>query len=86
MRWNDAFTTDESQRQDRLVECEISEARRGSTRTTWFLGICLVLAALAVFVFDTVAGGALFLSVPVLSIIGGFIRDVRSNSSRRSDG
>ncbi len=83
--WNDATTSDESRRQDKLVDAEIAEAKRGPTRAMCLAAVC-ILASIYFFhrangTSDIVAGSAL-LAAPVLTLAARFISSVRSQSSR----
>lgn len=86
MRWNDAYTVDESARQDRLVDAEIAESVRGSRRAVHILMICLALASAAFFIGHSLAGAGLFLGLPVLGLIGQYVQTLRSASSRGAGG
>lgn len=80
-KWNDAFTIDESKRQDKLVDNEIEQQNRGS----WMTFILLILFSLMSFIaFMVTKDGASFwmLSVPVANVIGNLIVPALSKSSR----
>lgn len=80
-RWNDAFTVDESNRQNRLVEAEIEQSRKGM----WF-SVILFAAALAMSFISFLATSSPwsfgFLAVPVVSIIASLFEPIASRSSR----
>lgn len=66
MRWNDAGTSDESARQDKLVEARIAEAKAGPRRAIFVVMVCLALAFIvAISLRDPWITG-LFLSPPLL--------------------
>lgn len=85
MRWNDAFTVDESRRQDRLVEAEIEQARKGPARSMTITILSMALAAVSVFVFENTVAAGIFLSAPILMYAGTLVRDLASRSSRGDD-
>lgn len=80
-RWNDAFTIDESKRQDRLVDNEIEQARKGPVRSMIMLIVFSVFAFIS-FMITRDAASFWFLAVPVVSVIGNLIVPVFSKSSR----
>lgn len=80
-RWNDAFTTDESDRQDRLVDAEIAQAHKGM----WISGVLFMLAMLFTLVAFLVTESQWsfgFLAVPVVSMIVNLFEPIASRSSR----
>lgn len=80
-RWNDAFTTDESNRQDRLVDAEIAQARKGM----WISGALFMIAmlfALVAFLVTESQWSFGFLAVPVVSMIVNLFEPIASRSSR----
>ena len=80
-RWNDAFTIDESRRQDKLVESEISQQNRGA----WMTFILLVLflaASFAAFIITRSVNSFWLLSVPALNIVSVLLKPLFSKSSR----
>lgn len=83
-RWQDAFTIDESKRQDQLVDNEIKQSRIGSILSSILL-IIFGSFSLASFLITRDANSAWFLSVPVASIIGNIVQPVFSKSSRFKD-
>lgn len=46
-RWNDAFTIDESKRQNDLVNAEIEQARKGMWVSTFLFLIAMIFALVA---------------------------------------
>ena len=82
-RWNDAFTIDESRRQDRLVEEEINQAKSGRWLTSGLLTLFGVLSA-GLFAYTGDAHSFWMLSVPVVSIVGNMLQPIFSKSSRGS--
>ena len=80
-RWNDAFTIDESKRQDRLVDNEIEQAKRGPILSMIMLTIFSLLAFVS-FLVTRETASFWFLAVPVVSVIGNLIVPVFSKSSR----
>lgn len=80
-RWNDANTSDESKRQDRLVDHEIRQNKRGAV-LSFVLMVIFVIATLYAFVTTHDKASFIFLSVPALNVIGNFIQSVHSNSSK----
>lgn len=85
LSWEDAFSSDESHRQDRYVAAEIAAERRGSIGSMVLFVGCLILAACAFFIKDSVQGALVFVSLPVLGLIGRFLRPLRSTGKRRAD-
>lgn len=84
MRWNDAGTIDESARQDRLVDAEIEQARRGPRRALGVVLTCLVLAAVAGFWKDNTVLAGLFVSPPLLMFAQTLLSTLRSSSRSTS--
>lgn len=80
-KWNDANTSDESKRQDRLVDHEIRQNKRGAV-LSFVLMVVFVIATLYAFVTTHDKASFIFLSVPALNVIGNFIQSVHSNSSK----
>lgn len=80
-RWNDAYTTDESKRQDRLVDNEIRQQRMASVMTFVLVLLFCLLSFLA-FVITRDASSFWLLSVPVANVLGNLIRPAFSKSSR----
>ena len=80
-RWNDAFTIDESKRQDRLVDNEIEQAKRGPILSMIMLTIFSLLAFVS-FLVTRETASFWFLAVTVVSVIGNLIVPVFSKSSR----
>lgn len=80
-RWNDAFTTDESKRQDRLVDAEIKQARDGLL-VSLVLFLVTIFCALVTFLATGSSWSFGFLTVPVVSMIVSLFEPVSSRSSR----
>ena len=80
-RWNDAFTIDESKRQDKLVDNEIKQQNRGAWMTFALLILFSVMSFIA-FMVTKNAASFWMLSVPVANVIGNLIVPVLSRSSR----
>lgn len=83
MRWNDSSTIDESSRQDRLVDAEIEQAKKGPQRALGVAVAAMVLAAVFFAMGNTIAGCA-FIALPVLNFAGQFLNNVVSSRSSRS--
>lgn len=81
-RWNDAFTIDESRRQDRLVDNEIKQAEKSFNVST----ILIVLSLIFPFLMYLLSGNpwlsGIFISYPIISIIGNVLTPVFSKSSQ----
>lgn len=82
MRWNDAFTADESARQDRLVDVEIEQARRGPTRALAVVLAAMLLAAASVSIYENTVAAGLFLGTPILLFASNLVQAVTSWSTR----
>ena len=80
-RWNDAYTTDESKRQDRLVDNEVRQQRMASVMTFVLVLLFCLLSFLA-FVITRDASSFWLLSVPVANVLGNLIKPAFSKSSR----
>ena len=80
-RWNDAFTLDESARQDRLVDNEIKQ-QETSVAMTFVLVVGFGIAAFVAFMVTRDIASFGFLSVPLLNFLSGLIKPVLSKSSR----
>jgi len=85
LSWEDAFSSDESRRQDLYVAAEIAAERRGAVGSMVLFVGCLALAACAFFIKDSVEGALVFVSIPVLGLIGRFLRPLRQTGKRQSD-
>ncbi len=84
-RWNDAFTVDESARQDRLVDNEIKQQETG-VAMTFVLVVAFGLAAFVSFLITRDIASFGFLSVPLLNFLGNLFKPVLSKSSRGEEG
>lgn len=82
-RWNDAWTIDESKRQDRLVDNEIRQSRVGTILTFVLMVFFGVLTLCSFLITGNVASFG-FLAVPVLNVLGNMMKPVFSRSSRSS--
>lgn len=80
-RWNDAFTIDESKRQNDLVNAEIEQARKGMWVST-FLFLVAMIFALVAFILTKSSWSFGFLAVPVVSIVANLFEPIASRSSR----
>ncbi len=80
-RWNDAFTVDESNRQDRLVEAEIDQSRRGMWASTILFVVTLLMSFIS-FLVTSSPWSFGFLAVPVATIIANLFEPIASKSSR----
>ncbi|KFI65745.1 hypothetical protein [Bifidobacterium cuniculi] len=80
-RWNDAFTVDESKRQDRLVDAEIDQGKKSMWISAILFGICIIVS-LVCFLVTKDAWSIAFLSVPVVSMVLNIFVPVGSKSSR----
>lgn len=79
-QWNDAFTIDESKRQDRLVDNEIKQANIG----TWISAVLFLVSMVFSLVcfLKTGSGWSFgFLAVPVMSVLSNMLTPVFSRSS-----
>lgn len=88
LRMSEAYTTDESQRRDRMVDAEIGEAPRGRRNAMTIMYISLVFAAGSVFIVENTVAAGIFLAVPLASVVRDFIqgRSGRSvEASAKSD-
>ena len=84
-RWNDAFTVDESARQNRLVDNEIKQQETG-VALTFVLVLAFGLAAFVSFLITREMASFGFLSVPLLNFLGNLFKSVLSKSSRGDGG
>ena len=80
-RWNDAFTIDESKRQDKLVDNEIKQQRAASIMTFMLILVFAVLS-FGAFIVTRDPNSFWLLSVPVVNVIGNLIKPAFSKSSR----
>lgn len=74
MRWNDSRTIDEAECLKILTHSKVKNSRAAMRYSALFTGAFLACAAVAGFVFRDTGLAALFLGVPVLSIVVTFIR------------
>lgn len=80
-RWNDAFTVDESNRQNQLVAAEIEQAKRSQAMSFALILLSWTIAAVTyVIVRDPIIPG-LLLSVSILNILANLFQPVFSKSS-----
>lgn len=79
-RWSDAFTSDESERQNQLVAAEITQAYRGMWVSASLFMFAMVFSLVAYLV--TVSPWSFgFLAVPVVSMIVNLFEPISSRSS-----
>lgn len=76
-KWNDAYTSDESARQNKLVEHEIKQKTRGAI-FSFVLALVFVGATLYAFIKTQSPYSFLFLSAPVINVIGSFTKPPHS--------
>lgn len=80
MSWNDAGTSDESRRQDRLVDAAIEQGRTNSRFLRYHLGASLVGAVGCYLYSESVAVAAVVLGAPIatqlVTLIPDFIQKV----------
>lgn len=86
MSWNDAGTSDESRRQDKLVDARIAEAKAGPRRAIFIVLVCLMLAAVAAFWMKSLGTAALFLSPPLIMFAQQLIASLGNGSSPTNGG
>lgn len=79
--WNDAFTINESHRQDKLVDAEISQGKRGQWATIALFTLC-ILGSLIAFIMTRNPCSFILLSVPVCTMLTNMVLPVFSRSSR----
>ena len=80
MRWNDAWTVDESRRQDRMVDVEVTTALRGQGWAI-FLFLLMVVGAFVLFMAGNNVGGGVLIGVPAVTFL---ISLVRGKAPRRT--
>lgn len=80
-QWNDAFTVDESRRQDKLVDAEIWQSRKSMWLSVGLFFLTIVLAFVAFIVTENPWSFSL-LSVPIVSTLANMFIPVGSQSSR----
>lgn len=80
LRVVESGTSDNSKRFDKLVEAEISEAIAGRKTVTWMFFVCVGFSALF-FAFDHLVAGSVFISIPVLRFLSGFVSGTKSSGS-----
>lgn len=78
MRWNDSWTVDESDRQDRLVNAEIQSAGRGQGWAI-FLFLLMIVLAFVLFLRGNNVGGGVLIGVPAVA----FLINLARGSTRR---
>lgn len=80
-RWNDAFTVDESNRQNQLVKAEIDQSRKGMWVSAGLFAVALLMSFISF--LDTSSPWSFgFLAVPVATIIANLFEPIASRSSR----
>lgn len=82
MRWNDAWTTDESARQDKLVDAQVQQAAKGPRRALIVVLTAFALAAVSQWVFQSTVLAVAFLGAPILLFASNLIQGVTSRSSK----
>lgn len=80
LQWNDAGTTDESRRQDKLVDAQIEQAKTGQGAAIFFLAMCVIASCVSFFVFKNNIAGLAFFSLPLLGVIKEFLQAITRNS------
>lgn len=80
LQWNDAGTTDESRRQDKLVDAQIEQAKTGQGAAIFFLAMCIIASCVSFFVFKNNIAGLAFFSLPLLGVIKEFLQAITRNS------
>lgn len=85
MRWNDAWTVDESARQDKLVEAQVEQADKGPRRALIVVLSAFALSAVSGWVFKNTAVALAFVGAPILLFASSLIRGVSSRSSKAHD-
>ena len=80
-RWNDAFTVDESNRQNQLVKAEIDQSRKGMWVSAGLFAVALLMSFIS-FLVTSSSWSFGFLAVPVATIIANLFEPIASRSSR----
>ena len=80
-RWNDAFTVDESNRQNQLVKAEIDQSRKGMWVSAGLFAVALLMSFIS-FLATSSPWSFGFLAVPVATIIANLFEPIASRSSR----
>ena len=80
-RWNDAFTVDESNRQNQLVKAEIDQSRKGMWVSAGLFAVALLMSFIS-FLATSSPWSFGFLAVPVATIIANLFEPISSRSSR----
>lgn len=80
-----AFTIDESKRQDRLVDNEIRQSNKSFNVSTFLIILSLVLSIVCYLISSNPWLSGLFVSYPIVSVIGNVISPVFSKSSNHND-
>lgn len=80
-----AFTIDESKRQDRLVDNEIKQANKSFNVSTFLIILSLALSIVCYLISSNPWLSGLFVSYPIVSVIGNVISPVFSKSSNHKD-
>jgi hypothetical protein len=88
MRWNDAWTIDESRRQDLIVDASVTTSKRGQVMAVSLCSV-LVLLAFVLFLRGNNVGGGLMLGAPVMVFLGVLVKSAlpngRDTPERRGD-
>lgn len=79
--WNDAFTINESCRQDKLVDAEITQGKRGQSATITLFALC-ILGSFIAFIITRDPCSFILLSIPVGTVLANMMLPVFSRSSR----
>lgn len=84
MRWNDAWTIDESRRQDLIVGASVTTSKRGQVMA---VALCAVLAVLAftLFLRGNNVGGGIMLGAPVMIFLGVLVKSALPHGRDQSD-
>ena len=78
---NDAFTVDESNRQNQLVKAEIDQSRKGMWVSAGLFAVALLMSFIS-FLATSSSWSFGFLAVPVATIIANLFEPIASRSSR----
>jgi len=76
--WNDAFTVDESKRQDNLVSAIINDTKKVTTWSIVFIG-AIIFGGLALFLFENNVGGGIMIGAGVLASLNSTLQKLLTN-------
>lgn len=84
-RWNDAYTIDESKRQDKLVDSEIKVRNRAQWISTLLMVAAFACAVVTYVIYQNTVLSCAFIAVPFITVLANGIQSVRPKNKSDND-